>query len=489
MTHATAQFNLDMSRRHHFVGIGGIGMSAIARILLARGVRVSGSDAKSSPLLTRLGELGAEVSVGHDGVHVHPGDVLVLSDAIKPENPEWRRAVELGLPIVKRADVLGYLVNSARGVAVSGTHGKTTTSGMLALMFLAAGMDPTCVLGGELSVLGSNARPGGPLTLVEACEAYNSFLDLCPEAAIITNIEVDHLDFHGTAEHLYDSFRQFLRQVRSLAVLNGDDPVLRSFLAGGAELPPHVITYGGGEDSDYRITEMRLGAEPAFTLRHGGRALGEFTLRVPGVHNVSNAAGAAALALEMGAELEAVREALARFPGMHRRFERMGCCGPVAVVDDYAHHPTEIRATLAAAREAFDGRIVVLFQPHMYSRTRDLEAEFAIAFDQADAVLVAPIYAARELPIPGVDHRQLAAHIAARIPGVPVIPLSSLDEAVTVLAHATGTAGEEAQNCVIPALQNGDVIITVGAGDVDSVAQTLVGLGGACKGPAMPSRG
>ena len=440
-------------------------MSALARILLARGFRVSGSDLHASALLEQL----AEVHVGHAAAQVQAGDVLVVSDAVKEENPELMEGRRLSLPIISRADLLGLLADSGRGVAVSGTHGKTTTSGMLAMIFIEAGMDPTCALGWELTPLGGNARLGGSLTLVEACEAYNSFLHVHPEAALVTNIEVDHLDFHGTPEHLYESFRQFLRQVRGVAVLNGDDPLLRTMTT----LSPRAVTYGMGEENTYRCVEVTLGAAPSFTLLRGGQRLGGFTLRVPGIHNVNNATGAAALALEMGAELAAVQRALAAFPGMHRRFERLGHLGPVALVDDYAHHPTEIRATLAAAHAAFPGLVVALFQPHLFSRTRDLLEEFAGAFTAADVVLIAPIYPAREAPIPGVSHLQLAAAIAARQPDTPVVSLTSLEEAVSVLHDAAAGANDPAVITPLPTLGEGDVILTLGAGDVDLVAHKL----------------
>jgi len=456
--------------RYHFVGIGGIGMSAIAQILLARGFRVSGSDAHASPLLTKLAQSGATVAVGHDAVHVQPGDILVRSDAIKPDNPEWQRAVLLGLPVVKRADLLGALVNSARGIAISGTHGKTTSSGMLATILLEAEMNPTCILGGELSLLGGNARPGGPLTLVEACEAYNSFLDLYPEAALVTNIEVDHLDFHGTPEHLFDSFRQFLRQVRVLAVLNGDDHRLRAM----ADIPPRAVLFGSAPGNTYRLVAPTLGAAPSCTLLYKDAEVGVLTLQVPGIHNLHNAVGAAVLALEMGASFNSVQRGLAAFPGMHRRFERLGACQAVAVIDDYAHHPTEIRATLAAARTAFPGRLVAVFQPHLFSRTRDLLDDFAAAFADADYVLVAPIYPARELPIPGVDHHLLVTRINALVPHPPARALSSLEDGVRRLTAAAHGATDDAEAFPLPALGAGDAIITLGAGDIDTIARTLV---------------
>ncbi|MHB0939759.1 MAG: UDP-N-acetylmuramate--L-alanine ligase [Armatimonadota bacterium] len=459
------QHTLDSSRRYHFVAIGGIGMSAIAQVLLARGFRVSGSDRQASLMLERLRGLGAEVWVGHDAEHVRDGDVVVLSDAIKPDNPEWRRAAELNLPIVKRADMMGTLANSGRGVAVAGTHGKTTTSGMLALILTEAGMDPTCLLGGELAPLGGNARAGGPLTLVEACEAYESFHSLFPEAAIVTNIEVDHLDHHGTPEHLYESFRQFLRQVKSFAVLNGDDPLLREMAA----IPPRAVCYGVGQGNDYRFADVTTGMEPSFTLLARGKELGRCALHVPGVHNISNATGAAALALELGADFASVQRALAAFPGMHRRFERVGKVRGVMLVDDYAHHPTEIRATLAAARAAFSGKIVAVFQPHLYSRTRDMMDDFVEALKLADIVLIAPIYAAREAPIPGVSHEQLVARLGDRI----AYALGEPDAAVEILAQALGGAADAP--FTIPLLEAGDIILTMGAGDIDSVAHALIG--------------
>jgi UDP-N-acetylmuramate--alanine ligase len=461
--------SLDPARRYHFVGIGGIGMSAIAQVLLARGFRVSGSDKQASPMLEKLRALGAEAWAGHDAAHVRDGDVVVLSDAIRPDNPEWRRALELKLPIVKRAELLGVLANAGRGVAVAGTHGKTTTSGMLALILTEADMDPTCLLGGELPMLGGNARVGGPLVLVEACEAYESFHSLHPEAALVTNIEVDHLDHHGTPEHLYESFRRFLRQVRALAVLNGDDPLLREMAA----IPPRSARYGAGEENDYRYADIRLGQAPSFTLSAYGRELGRCVLRVPGEHNVSNATGAAALALELGANFKAVQRALAAFPGMHRRFERVGEVAGAALVDDYAHHPTEVRATLAAARGMFPGRVVAVFQPHLYSRTRDMLDEFTGALSLADIVLIAPIYAAREAPIPGVDHRRLAEHLAA-LPGERAVhALDERDDAVAMLAQALGRGQAADGQFALPRLGEGDVILTMGAGDIDSVAHAL----------------
>lgn len=444
----------DKQLRYHFIGVGGIGMSALASILLERGYIVSGSDAQHSSLLDKLTAEGAVISVGHSADNIHTGDIVVLSDAIKAENPEWQRARELGLKIIKRADVLAGITNAGRGLAVSGTHGKTSTSGMLAMILLEAKLDPTCILGGELTALHGNARNGGELTVVEACEAYNSFVQLYPEAAIVTNIEVDHLDFHGTAENMYESFRIFLRQVKSFAVVNGDDSVLRTML----ELSPRCVTFGAGEGNDYRFSAVKLAGKSSFVLSKQGEKVGVIELIVPGLHNVSNATAAAALALELGVAWDDIVGALAKFPGMKRRFERLGTVNGAAIIDDYAHHPTEISAMLAAARNAFSGKLVVIFQPHLFSRTRDLLAEFANALAGADVVMLAPIYPARELPIPGVTHTALAECIRVTAPALPVITLLHKDEALTRM----------------PEVGEGDAIIFVGAGDINQVGLALV---------------
>jgi len=458
-----SDIELDRHRRYHFVGVGGIGMSALASILLGRGFTVSGSDSQGSSILERLTAEGAQIAVGHAAENVHAGDIVVLSDAIKPDNPEWLRANELGLTIIKRADVLAAVTNAGRGLAVSGTHGKTTTSGMLTMILLEATANPTCVLGGEMTALQGNARNGGDLTVVEACEAYNSFIQLYPEAAIVTNIEVDHLDFHMTAENLYGSFRRFLRQVRSFAVINGDDPVLRTMTG----LAPRCVTYGAGEVNDYRFTEVSLAGGSTFTLTKDGEKLGVIELIVPGLHNVSNATAAAALAFELGIEFKYIQAGLAKFPGMKRRFERLGTINGVAIIDDYAHHPTEISAMLAAARNAFSGKIVVIFQPHLYSRTRDLLHEFTQALAGADLVVLVPIYAAREKPMDGISHESLAESIDS---DVHVITLYDKDSIVSIFrsAFSREILGP------VPYLQEGDAIIFVGAGDINQVGIALV---------------
>lgn len=459
----------DRKHRYHFIAIGGIGMSALAQILLARGYKISGCDMKDSAILHRLAAAGAEVTIGHDPEHLQSGDIVICSDAVKADNCELMHAREMGLTIYKRADLLGALTNESHGIAVSGTHGKTTSSGMLATILIEADMEPTCVLGGELPQLQSNACNGGELVLVEACEAYDSFLDLYPEAALITNIEVDHLDHHGTPEHVYDSFRQFLRQVKAFAVINGDDQLLNSM----REIPPRAVSFGLQAGNDYRICEVENGANPTFTLQcPGGKAV-KISLRVPGLHNISNAAGAAALSLEIGADIAAVQRGLANFPGMHRRFEIIGAKAGITIVDDYAHHPTEVRATLAAARAAFNGRIIAIFQPHLYSRTRDFLADFAQAFIDADYLMVAPIYGARELPVPGISHELLVAQAQQFMPAEKVISLASLHEAVDIIINSYLMRDKMVEPGNVP-LSSGDLIITLGAGDVDIVAREII---------------
>lgn len=450
---------------YHFVGIGGIGMSALAKILLSRGYQVSGTDSKHNPLLDDLAAAGANVSAPHDPEMVIAGSTLIVSDAIKKNNPELLRAQELQLPIFSRAQLMGAIVNAGRGLAVSGTHGKTTTSGMLSLILLRAGIDPTCVLGGVLKDIGSNARTGGEWTVVEACEAYNSFLSLRPFAAIVTNIEVDHLDFHGTPQHLFDSFRSFLASTSSFAVLNGDDANCLTMT--GAV--PRTILFGAGENAEYRIADVQLSAETSYTLITPNGVSINIKLQVPGIHNIYNSAAAAALAIEIGAPIEAVVQGLADFSGMGRRFDRIGKINGIAVIDDYAHHPTEVKAALAAARASFTGRIIAVFQPHLFSRTRDQADDFAKSFNDADHLVLIPIYPAREEPMPGITSAWLGELVTAA-GGPPVIAAESLNDGFEMLLNAAnGNAGK------LPALRHDDMIITIGAGDVDSIAHRLAG--------------
>lgn len=449
----------------HFVGIGGIGMSAIAKVLLERGYRVSGSDLHLSPLTERLEELGAVVWEGHRAQHVGAAELVVVSSAVPPDNPEIIEARRRGVPVVKRAEVLGWLMATRYGIAVAGTHGKTTTSAMIALTLEDAGLAPTILVGGELVDLGTNARWGnGTYLVAEADEFDGSFLRLSPRLAVVTNIEADHLDCYGSFDAVVDAFQRFLARVPSdgHVVACVDDPTLRRVAQGGqagTHPGPQWVTYGlKTATAQWRAVDLRLNDLGGydFCAWNGDELVGEFRLRVPGQHNVSNCLATLAATSILGVDAETARTTLARFQGTRRRFEIKGTVRGVVVVDDYAHHPTEIQATLTAARERFAGRSLwVVFQPHTYSRTKFLLEEFATAFDQADHVVVTDIYAAREHNDLGVHAAQLVARM--RHPDTCYIP--DLDSAASYVADRLG---------------QDDVLFTVGAGDVWRVGEMVL---------------
>jgi UDP-N-acetylmuramate--alanine ligase len=442
--------------RTHFVGIGGIGMSALARLLLARGLAVSGSDMQASHLTALLGAEGAEVTIGHRADLVEGAARVIVSDAIGGDNPELRRARELGLPLQRRSELLAELAGEHRLIAVSGTHGKTTVTAMIGQILAEADFDPTVVLGGEYEPFGGNARIGrGEWMVAEACEAYESFLDLRPEIAVVTNIEADHLDHHKTEAHLRASFAQFLSLVppSGCAVLCGDRPELRRLA------PPNAVWYGTEADAEVRGTEVACEAGGSrCRLWLEGREAGELSVRVPGRHNLVNGLGALAAARRAGAPLPDAQRALATFSGVGRRFEVLGEAAGVTVVDDYAHHPTEIAATLTTARAVFPGRrLVAVFQPHLYSRTRDFAAGFATALEAADVVAVTEIYPAREAPIAGVSAALIAAPLRRRRGEDGVLELAKQD-VVTALARI---------------VRPGDVMLMMGAGDIGDLARNM----------------
>ena len=446
-------------RHSHFIGIGGIGMSAIAQVLLARGERVSGSDLVASQVTRRLEALGAQVTIGHDPGAAQGAERVVLSDAIRPDNPELAWAREHQIEVVRRSQVLAEIMRALRGIAIAGSHGKTTTSGMVALILERAGLDPTALLGGELPAFGGNARAGrGDLVVAEACEAYNSFLDLEPEIAVITNIEADHLDFHGTLEALTARFREFLGRIRpgGCAVLGADDATLRGW---ARELGGRALTFGLDSPADFaaRAIEPR-GFATEFEAVHRETTLGRVRVGAPGRHNVANAICALAVALRAGVPFSTASAALAEFRGMKRRFEVVTEAAGITVVDDYAHHPTEIRATLATARPLCRGRLIAVFQPHLFSRTQFLLDDFARAFGDADRVIVTEIYPAREDPIPGVTGELLARRLRELAPGKEVDFIAPKQRIAETLA---------------PHLRPGDWVLTLGAGPVDSVAADL----------------
>ncbi len=447
--------------RVHFVGIGGAGLSAIARVLLEQGARVSGSDLALSPAAEALARDGARVYLGHRAGQVGAAEMVVVSSAVPEDNVEVQAARAAGIPVVGRAQVLGELMAGRVGVAVAGTHGKTTTTAMIATVLCHAGLDPTYIVGGIVPGLGGNAHHGsGPHFVVEADEYDHTFLGLRPRVAVITNVEHDHPDCYPTLGHLRLAFADFaaLLPPDGLLVVCRDDRVAREIGAGLIAQGQRVVSYGLREAATWTALDLR--ADPAggseFRAVRDGQALGEVRLRVPGAHNVLNALATLAVADHLGLPFPTVRSALEGFRGVARRFELKGEVDGVTVIDDYAHHPTEIRATLAAARERFPGRpLWAVWQPHTYSRTRALLTEFAQAFAGADHALVLPIYPAREQDTLGVSSEDVVAamhHPDARA-------LGSLEEAVAVL-------GLE--------VRSGDVVLTLGAGDGDRVGEWLL---------------
>jgi UDP-N-acetylmuramate--alanine ligase len=446
-------------RRLHFVGIGGIGMSGIAEVLLNLKVRVSGSDLHDSRTLDRLRRLGGEIHVGHDPAHVAGADAVVVSSAVRPDNVEVIEARRLRIPVLPRAEMLAELMRLKFGVAVAGSHGKTTTTSMLAQVLSAAGLDPTIVIGGRLNILGSNARLGsGELMVVEADESDGSFLHLAPAIAVVTNVDREHLDHYADFAALQRAFADFLNQVPfyGLGVVCADDPGARALLP---RLERRHLTYGIEAECDLRARRVRAEERRSvFELERRGETLGEVRLRVPGRHNVLNAVAAAAVALELEVAPAALCAALSEFSGADRRLQARGEAAGVLVVDDYGHHPTEIRATLTGAREHWGRRLVVLFQPHRYTRVAALMEEFTSAFGDADVVVATDIYPAGEAPIAGVSGRELAARIAARHPGEVV--------------YAGGVA--EGIEAALRRVRPGDLLLTLGAGDISKAADLIL---------------
>jgi UDP-N-acetylmuramate--alanine ligase len=448
----------------HLIGIGGAGMGGIAEVLLNLGYRVQGSDLRANAVTARLQRLGARIFIGHDAAQIAGADCVVASSAVGTANPELAAAQAARVPVVRRAEMLAELMRFRQGIAVAGTHGKTTTTSLVASVLAEGGLDPTFVIGGQLKSAGSNARLGaGRYLVAEADESDASFLHLQPVIAIVTNVDNDHLVTHGgDFEKLKQSFVEFLHNLPfyGLAVLCGDDPVLR-------ELLPLVgrptVRYGLGEDADLRAIDLvREGARTHFSALRAGRPPLPVTLALPGLHNVLNALAAIAVATELEVEDAAIQRALASFAGIGRRLEVLGevatRAGRITLVDDYGHHPTEIEATLDAARQAWPHRrIVLVFQPHRYTRTHDLIDDFGRVLSQADALLVTEVYAAGEEPIANADGRAICRAVRGRGRLEPVFV-----EDVRELAGAL--AGVVA---------DGDVVLTMGAGSIGGVAHEL----------------
>ncbi len=440
---------LKSAKHVHFVGIGGIGMSALALLLKQQGKAISGSDQMDSALLDSLRAADIQVHIGHAASHAASADLVVYSSAVKPDNPERAFAESHQIPEIRRAELLGQISMAYKNtIGVSGTHGKTTTTGMCGQILISAGMDPSILVGGILPNLNSNLRLGAlDNIVVEADEYDRSFLALSPTQIIVTTLEADHLDIYKDIQDVRDTFLQFISKLddNGILVIQGDDQELRDL----AQRSPHaVISYGLTEQVDYRATNIDINAfQSRFSVVKNGSPLGEITLNMPGEHNVLNALGACAVSTEMGVDFQHVKAGLEAFTGVYRRFQLQGSQNGVQFIDDYAHHPSELEATLSAARSGWpESRIIAVFQPHLYSRTRDFAQDFARALSTADIAILTDIYPARELPIPGVTSELILKHGDDKIQLV-----ATIDDVHEMLA---------------PQLQDGDLLVTMGAGDI-----------------------
>jgi UDP-N-acetylmuramate--alanine ligase len=451
----------------YFVGIGGIGMSGIAEVLLNLGYKVSGSDLKHSSVTERLTALGATVFEGHRAENISGAEVVVTSSAIATENPEVLEAHKLHVPVIQRAEMLAELMRLKYGIAIAGMHGKTTTTSMVAAVLAGGGLDPTVVVGGRVDAMGSNARVGKSRYLVaEADESDRSFLKLSPILSVVTNIDREHMDCYRNMRDVKKTFLEFMDRVPfyGMVVACNDDPLLRRLLP---DVQRRTVTYGTKRGSDFLIklengstSSLRVEGQPLsrFRVSYLKKDLGEFTLHVPGVHNVLNATAAIAVGIGLDVEVEAIRSGLDQFRGVDRRFQLRGRAAGVSVIDDYGHHPTEIKATLAAARQCGFRQVHVVFQPHRYTRTRDLMDEFTAAFADADSLFVLDIYAASEKPIEGISGEVLAATIREK-GGRDARYVSSFGEAVPAVAEVA---------------QEGDMILTLGAGSVSQLGPMIL---------------
>ena len=456
-------------KKIHFVGIGGIGMSGIAEVLLNLGYEVSGSDLRASAVTLRLAGMGGRIMVGHAADNLDEADVVVTSSAVRSDNPEVVAARYRGIPVIPRAEMLAELMRMKRGIAVGGSHGKTTTTSMVATMLSRAGFDPTAIIGGKLGIYGSNAKLGqGEWMVAEADESDGSFLYLAPTIVVVTNIDREHMDHYGTIENLRETFVEFMTGVPfyGLVIAGIDDPAVRSLIP---RVKRRVATFGFADDADIRAVEVKCpGAGCEFVAVREGRRLGEVRLGVPGRHNALNALAALAVAFELDIAFEDAAAGLEGFGGVARRFEVKGERGGIMVVDDYGHHPTEVRATLSAARDFIGSRpegarLIVAFQPHRYSRTQDLWDDFLKSFAEADALLLTEIYAASEEPLPGISGAALAEDLtklrADR--GLKTRFVPEVDDVAAALL-------EEARP--------GDLVVTLGAGNIPRAGERLLEL-------------
>jgi UDP-N-acetylmuramate--alanine ligase len=443
----------------HFVGIGGIGMSGIAEVLLNLGYKVSGSDLRKSEITERLEQLGGEIHIGHAAGNVDRADVVVISSAVHNDNPEVIEAMERLIPVIPRAEMLAELMRMKYGIAIAGTHGKTTTTSMVATILAKGGIDPTIVIGGRLNSIGTNARLGqGKFLVAEADESDGSFLKLSPTIAVVTNIDADHLDFYSGIEEIKDTFVEFVNKIPfyGLAVLCLDNGNIADVIP---KVKKRFTTYGLSAQADFRASDVRhQGFTTSFVAHYKGERLGEISFNMPGAHNVLNALATIAVAMELDMKFEDIQAGFQSFGGVGRRFQVKGDVNGIMVVDDYGHHPTEIKATLAAAKSGWDRRLIVVFQPHRYTRTKELFEDFVKAFYDADVLVLTDIYPAGEQPIEGVTAEALASKIKRHgQKEVTFIP-----DRNEVCDHLLGI------------VKPGDIVLTLGAGNILQAGEQLV---------------
>jgi UDP-N-acetylmuramate--alanine ligase len=449
------------SGRVHFVGIGGAGMSAIAKVLIERGMEVSGSDLKGSRVATMLEAMGADIHIGHDARLVEGAHTVIVSSAIPSSNPELSQAAELGIEVLTRGAALAAILQGRRSIVVSGTHGKTTTTSMIATVLREARLDPTYLIGAGLNDIGTNARAGsGEVAVAESDESDGSFLLLSPSVAVVTNIEMDHHDHWASLDELRDAFGAFIDSGPTdgaIVVPNDDADMVGRAIATGRT----VLTFGDGGHI-FATDVVHEGGSSAFTLVSNDDRC-HVSLKVPGDHNIANAVCAAAACRLIGVDLASIAGGLNTYRGVERRFQIRGTRDGVTVIDDYAHHPTEVRAALAAARSGRYKRVVAVFQPHRYSRTSALAADFGKAFSDADVVAIMDVYGAGESPVPGVSGKLIADLVARDLPGREVVFLGHRAQLLEFLAQAT---------------RDGDALMTIGAGDVTTIGEEFLAWGG-----------
>ncbi|MEW6189027.1 MAG: UDP-N-acetylmuramate--L-alanine ligase [Actinomycetota bacterium] len=448
------------AKRIHFIGIGGAGMSAIAKVLLEIGYQISGSDLKESRNTLRLSNLGAKVNIGHHPSNVEGADMVVVSSAIPSNNCELRYACENGIPVLRRAEMLAKLSEDKIAIAVAGTHGKTTTTSMISMVFQKNHLDPTFLIGGELNDIGSNAKYGkGDFVVAEADESDGSLLYLKPEIIVLTNIEPDHLDYYQTFDRIQEVFLKFITGLpeEGYGVVCGDHPNVQKLL----ERTDHkCITYGLREGNDFYVSDIELEKfSSSFQVYKADKKLGKVSLHIPGIHNIYNAMATIALSMSIGLSFEAISDVLSQFKGVQRRYQLVGSQNGITLIDDYAHLPTEVKVTLETAREGDWSRIICLFQPHRFSRTKFLSREFADAFEDADLVILTDVYGAGEEPIPGVSGKLILEAVLQSDPKSQVAYLPTKSEAKRFLASI---------------VEDGDLVLTMGAGDIWIVGQELL---------------